>query len=55
VLWKKPNGTEIETRDTDEVKEYCASLGWKPADEKPRRRPRAQAASDDAADEGGAD
>lgn len=51
MLWTKPNGTEIETRDTDEIKAYCESLGWKPATAKPRRRPRAQAASDESADE----
>lgn len=29
IKWTKPNGTEIETRDTPEIVEYAASLDWK--------------------------
>ena len=29
MKWVKPNGTEIETRDTEEIREYALSLGWK--------------------------
>lgn len=38
MIWIKPNGTEIETRDTEEIREYLSSLGWK--EKKPRGRPK---------------
>jgi len=44
MKWIKPNGTEIETRDTEEVIAYCESLGWKNADAKPKGRPRKKVA-----------
>ena len=31
MFWTKPNGTKIETNDSDETIAYCKSLGWKPA------------------------
>jgi hypothetical protein len=36
MKWVKPSGVEIETRDTEEIIEYCESLGWK---RKTSRRP----------------
>lgn len=42
MKWIKPNGTEIETRDTEDVIAFCKSLGWKDAEAKPRGRPRKQ-------------
>jgi len=41
MKWTKPDGLEIETRETEEIIEYCESLGWK---RKARRRPRKEAA-----------
>lgn len=29
MKWMRPSGTEIETRDTEEIREYALSLGWK--------------------------
>ena len=28
ILWKKPNGNELETNDMKDTVEYCESLGW---------------------------
>ena len=38
MKWTKPNGTEIETRDTEEIRAYLTSLGYQ--DKKPRGRPK---------------
>jgi hypothetical protein len=40
MKWVKPSGVEIETRDTEEIIEYCESLGWK---RKTSRRPKKEA------------
>jgi hypothetical protein len=45
MKWIKPNGIEIETTDTEEVIEYCESLGWKRAEQKRRGRPRKEVAT----------
>ena len=29
ALWKKPNGTQIETNDLEKTIEYAKSLDWK--------------------------
>ena len=49
MKWVKPNGTEIETRDTEEIVAYCKSLGWKEKKTARRGRPRKEAvkSSDD--------
>lgn len=33
MKWIKPNGTEIETNDSEETIAYCESLGWKRKEE----------------------
>lgn len=40
IKWIRPSGTEIETNDTEDVIDYCISLGWKPAEseKKPARK-----------------
>jgi hypothetical protein len=55
MKWVKPNGTEIETLDTEEIIAYCESIGWERADasKKPRRRPRKQAVDSPDEPEGG--
>lgn len=36
IKWMRPSGNEIETRDTDEIREYASEQGWKEV--KPRGR-----------------
>ena len=43
MKWVKDNGTEIETRDTEEIVAYCKSLGWKEKKAAQRGRPRKEA------------
>jgi hypothetical protein len=37
MKWVKPNGTEIETNDSDATREYARSLGWKPKRGRPKK------------------
>ena len=29
LKWKRPSGTEIETADTEAIREYASKEGWK--------------------------
>lgn len=37
MKWIKPSGVEIETNDLKATIAHAESLGWKKADEKPKR------------------
>jgi hypothetical protein len=39
MKWIKPSGIEIETNDTEAIREYALSLGWKEV--KRGRKPKA--------------
>ena len=50
IEWTKPNGTTVSTNDHDDPISYCEAQGWtrdKPADAKPRGRPRKVVEQDD--------
>jgi hypothetical protein len=47
MVFVKPNGTEIEVRDDEDVIAYCKSLGWK---EKIVRRKKATKSQDELTD-----
>ena len=44
MKWMRPSGTEIETRDTEEIREYALSLGWEEVKRcrKPKPKPEAK-------------
>ena len=42
MKWIRPSGTEIETRDTEEIREYALSLGWKEAKRGRKPKPKAE-------------
>jgi hypothetical protein len=44
IKWKRPSGSELETRDTDEIREYAAQHGWKEVKKtKPKPKPKVEA------------
>ena len=47
MKWIKPNGTEIETRDTPEIAEYAKANGWKRPRKKSQPVPKTEPKGDD--------
>lgn len=49
IIWKKPNGTTIETIDDAQTVKHCESLGWKRDEAATKKAAAEKAAAADAA------